>query len=329
MTSSSATGIEALRQRPRASLGYLPTPLEPLKNITQVIPGASAEVLVKRDDLTGFSFAGNKLRLLEFLIGDALDRGTEVMVGCGPTTSNFIASLSQASRASGMDCEIYIPAPLIDYPSVLLARATGAKVTEVPVTRFEIDGYVAERAREIEAGGRKATALPRGGCTAIGAVGYALGAAEITAQLGDRTHVTHVLPAGSCASASGILAGLALLDSPHKVIAVSTNRPIDEAHEVITSISNGVVALAGRPDLDPLTRLTLLDRAEGSTEEDLANARRGLAFAGIATPDHYGPPTVSTLVRTAQEQDGGTVVWWHTGGALGVDRLLGDLAETA
>ena len=313
--------MATLASRPRHRLGYLPTPLETARNLDLLAPGASAELLIKRDDLTGFSFAGNKLRLLEFLIGDALARNTQVMVGCGPTTSNFIASLSQASASVGMACEIYIPEPVIEHPSVQLARACGAQVFGAPVTRFEIDDYVLARAMELEAQGLTAYPLPRGGATAVGAVGYAMGAAEVTQQLAGRTEVTHVLPAGSCASAAGLIAGLALLDSPHRVIAVSTNRPFDEALSVITSICSQIVALAGRPDLDPLTRLTLLDRAEGTSEADVEHVRAALRYAGIAVPEHYGPPTVSRVFQTAQESTG-TVVWWHTGGALGLPRLF-------
>ena len=52
---------ERAEHLPRVSLGYFPTPLEPLRNVGAFIPDARAEVLVKRDDLTGFSTAGNKL----------------------------------------------------------------------------------------------------------------------------------------------------------------------------------------------------------------------------------------------------------------------------
>ncbi|TEX49063.1 MAG: hypothetical protein B7C55_13210, partial [Actinomycetales bacterium mxb001] len=137
----------------RVAFGFFPTPLERLRNVATAIPGARADVLVKRDDLTGFSTAGNKLRLLEFLLGDALAQDAQVMVGCGPTTSNFIASLSQTSAACGLGVEVYIPGPITPNPSIALAEAAGASVTSVPLTRHEIDVYVAGRAVELTSSG--------------------------------------------------------------------------------------------------------------------------------------------------------------------------------
>lgn len=309
----------------RVVLGHFPTPLEPLRGLPAIVPGATAEVLVKRDDLTGFSTAGNKLRLLEFLLGDALERGARTLVGCGPTTSNFIASLAQAGAVLGLQVEVYVPGPTTENPALALARAAGARVTSVPVTRQEIDGFVAERAAELDRSGVPAYAIPRGGATAVGAVGYALAAEEITAQLGDRTDVTIVIPAGSCASAAGLLAGLGLLESPYRLVAVSTNRPIDEAYEVLLSVASGVVErLGGAPEgLDD--RFTLLDRADGSTETDLQHVRAALRHSGVVAADHYGPPTLSQVVHEAGAGDGATVVWWHTGGVLGMPSLLSRL----
>jgi D-cysteine desulfhydrase len=311
---------------PRVRLGNFPTPLELLANAHQVIPGAQAEVLVKRDDLTGFSTAGNKLRLLEFLLGDALAEGAKTMVGCGPTTSNFIASLSQTSAVTGLDVEVYIPGPITTNASIALAVAAGARVASVPVTRHEIDGFVARRAEELTKAGTPAYGIPRGGATAVGAIGYALAAEELTQQLGDRTDVAIVIPAGSCASSAGILAGLTLMDSPYRVIAVSTNREINEARDVILGISQGVVDALGGASSRPEDRLTLIDRANPETEEDLAHVRAALRYGGIIAADHYGPATLTEVVRAAREPAAATIVWWHTGGVLGLNRILDLLA---
>lgn len=311
----------------RVALGYFPTPLEPLRNVATAIPGARADVLVKRDDLTGFSTAGNKLRLLEFLLGDALAQDAQVMVGCGPTTSNFIASLSQASAACGLDVEVYIPGPITPNPSIALAEAAGASVTSVPLTRHEIDAYVAGRAAELTSSGIRAYGIPRGGATPIGAVGYALAVEEAVGQLGGRDNVVFVVPAGSCATSAGILAGLTLLDSPHRVIAVSTNRQIDEARDVLLTISGGVVDLLGGAADRPEERLTLIDRADGETDEDLGHVRNVLRQSGVIAAEHYGPATLTEVVRAAQEPAASTVVWWHTGGTLGLPRLLDLVAE--
>lgn len=311
---------------PRLAFGSFPTPLQQLRNADRVAPGARAEVLVKRDDLAGFCTAGSKSRLLEFLLADALAQGTRAVIGCGPTTSNFIASLSQASAVVGLDVEIYIPGPITLNPSIELAKAAGASVTSVPISRHEIDGFVADRAAELTRSGTPAYGIPRGGATAVGAVGYALAGEEICTQLGDRDDVVIVIPAGSCAGAAGILAGLTLLDSPHRLIAVSTNRPIDEARDVLLGISDAVVARLGGASSPAHERLTLIDRTDGHVEQDLSNARAALQYSGIIAADHYGPATLTEVVRATCEPVASTVVWWHTGGVLGLGRILHLLA---
>ena len=322
---------ETLQERaahlPRVRLGLFPTPLEPLRNVEQAIPGVRAEVLVKRDDLTGFSTAGNKLRLLEFLLGDALARGTRTMVGCGPTTSNFIASLSQTSATFDLACEVYIPGPITPNASIALAEATGARVRSVPLTKHQIDDFVAARAAELTEQGSVGYGIPRGGATAVGAVGYALAAEEVVHQLGDRQDVVFVIPAGSCASSAGVLAGLTLLESPHRVIAVSTNRQIDEAREVLLGLSRGVIDLLGGAPDEPERRLTLIDRAGEPTAEDLAGVRSVLRHGGVIAADHYGPATLTEVMRAARGSAADTVVWWHTGGVLGLPRMLELLHE--
>jgi L-cysteate sulfo-lyase len=59
---------QALDLLPRYRLASLPTPLEPAHNLSREL---NIDLWIKRDDLTGLAFGGNKVRKLEYLIGDA------------------------------------------------------------------------------------------------------------------------------------------------------------------------------------------------------------------------------------------------------------------
>ena len=63
----------------RQHLAHLPTPLEPMTNLTRVVGGA--QMFVKRDDCTGLGFGGNKVRQLEFYLGAAEPVLTNTMLG--------------------------------------------------------------------------------------------------------------------------------------------------------------------------------------------------------------------------------------------------------
>ena len=75
----------------RLELALGPTPILKLDRLSRRL---GVELHVKRDDLTGLLESGNKVRKLEFLVGDALAGGYDCLVGCGGASSNFIAALA-------------------------------------------------------------------------------------------------------------------------------------------------------------------------------------------------------------------------------------------
>ena len=74
-----------LSRFPRVHLAHLPTPLEPLPNLSKELGGPN--LFIKRDDCTGLGTGGNKTRKLEFLIADALEQGADVVITQGAPTS--------------------------------------------------------------------------------------------------------------------------------------------------------------------------------------------------------------------------------------------------
>ncbi len=73
---------------PRARLVHAPTPLEALPNLSARLGGA--RLLVKRDDCTGLAFGGNKVRQLEFYLGEAQARAADTVLITGAVQSNFV-----------------------------------------------------------------------------------------------------------------------------------------------------------------------------------------------------------------------------------------------
>ena len=85
----------------RLPLALLPTPLVEAPRLSKALNGP--RLFIKRDDLTGFGFGGNKVRGLEFYIADALDTNADVIVtGAGPQ-SNHVRATAAAARVAGLD----------------------------------------------------------------------------------------------------------------------------------------------------------------------------------------------------------------------------------
>lgn len=61
------------------------TPVERLDNISRDL---GVEFYIKRDDLTSFGSGGNKLRKLEYLMQEALDKGSTLVLTVGGSQTN-------------------------------------------------------------------------------------------------------------------------------------------------------------------------------------------------------------------------------------------------
>src|SRR6266481_8559193 len=95
--------IEALA---RFRLAQLPTPIEELKSLSRELGGP--ELLIKRDDQTGLALGGNKVRKLEFLVGDALAQGADTLVTAGAAQSNHCRQTVAGTAKAVLKCELIL-----------------------------------------------------------------------------------------------------------------------------------------------------------------------------------------------------------------------------
>jgi len=85
---------------PKKNLIPLPTPLQKLENLSQSLGGPN--IYIKRDDLTGLAFGGNKSRKLEFIIQDALDKNADVIITWAAVQSNWCLQTAAVARKFGI-----------------------------------------------------------------------------------------------------------------------------------------------------------------------------------------------------------------------------------
>src|ERR687885_1680366 len=96
----------SIASQPRFRLAALPTPLQEAKRLRAALGGKDCcpRILIKRDDLTGLAFGGNKTRKLEYLIADALGQGADVVLTVGAAQSNHCRQTAAAARRVGLRC---------------------------------------------------------------------------------------------------------------------------------------------------------------------------------------------------------------------------------
>jgi 1-aminocyclopropane-1-carboxylate deaminase/D-cysteine desulfhydrase-like pyridoxal-dependent ACC family enzyme len=95
---------------PRVALVHGPTPI-PRRRALDELP--SVDLWIKRDDATGAAEAGNKVRKLEWLLGDALSRRADTVVTCGGLPSNHARTTRIAREARSWDGSLGPPAPFV------------------------------------------------------------------------------------------------------------------------------------------------------------------------------------------------------------------------
>ncbi len=299
------------------ALGIAPTPLVAAHRLR----GATGiDGWIKRDDLIGFAQAGTKTRPLEFLVADALDGGYDCLVGCGGAGSNFIAALAAAAAVTGLGCHLVLHgrrAPPA-HPNVAAALAWGATVrfTGKP-DREAVDAAAADRGAWLAAQGHRPYVIPRGGATAVGALGGATAVAELEEPLGGRPPARIVVAAGSGTTAAGLLVGLAERGWPTTLVAAAVSRPVTETRAVIVALADSCAALLGVPAPDPAS-LEVVDAigpgfAIASPDADGA-ADLALRTEGIILDPTYTAKAFATLLSRPGD---GTTVFWHTGGIAG------------
>lgn len=208
---------QALRSRHGAvSLLAHPSPIERLERLEAAL-GTHVRIYVKRDDVAGIGGGGNKLRKLEFLLGDAIAQGCDTFVTTGGLQSNHCRLSAAASARMGLACELVladvVPRHDADYRgngNLLLDAIFGATVHRVPGDA-DRPAFLQARAEALRAEGRKAYVVGAGGSSPVGALGYVACAREILGQeaaLGER-FVRIVVPNGSAGTHAGLAAGMA------------------------------------------------------------------------------------------------------------------------
>ncbi len=242
-----------LEKRPRFTLLEGRTPIQRLTRLEQALGCRDCPpVYVKRDDLMGIGGGGNKLRKLEFLIGEALDQGCDTFITTGARQSNHARLSAAAAARAGLSCELVLTDTVARDDeayrrngNVLLDDLFGATVHR---RSGDVDALAVarERAELLSAQGRRAYVVGSGGSSPLGCLGYAVCAEEIMAQeqdLGLRFSRI-IVPNGSSGTHAGLAAGMkAAGDEPSRIESFTVLAPIEKARAVTTELAAQTLAL--------------------------------------------------------------------------------------
>ena len=216
-----------LTSLPRAPLATLPTHLTPLA--TPYLP--IRHLSIKRDDLTSPTYGGNKVRKLEFLLGQAQAERRKAVITFGAYGSNHALATAVHARALGIEPHAIL-SPQVPTAYV---RATVLAHAGLGTVLHPIEGFDGADAKEqlteqlSKRDGCEPLVIPMGGSSALGAVGFVDAALELTEQA--RPDVVY-LAGGTLGTAVGLAVGFAAAGVATRVVAVRVT-PATVANEAV------------------------------------------------------------------------------------------------
>lgn len=332
----------------RTPLGQTPTPLEPQPTLLSALlgPGPWPTLWCKRDDLTGVSVTGNKVRKLEFLVAQAKQQGADTLLTCGGIQSNHCRATAAVAAQQGLGAKLLLrhegPVPTAT-GNLLLDRLLGAQVQFISRADYQRrDELLAQAEKTLQTHGRRGYVIPEGGSNGLGCLGYVRCMDELRAQVPDpHAPLTIVSAVGSGGTLAGLIVGALLRKLPWRIVGF--NVCDDRAYFVrrISAILREADALLHHPsELATIARdaESLVEIRDGyvgrgyalSQPEELRMIAQVARRSGLLLDPVYTGKAMYGLLgelRRDPASFGDRVVFLHSGGVFGLLAASDELAQ--
>ncbi|EDO45249.1 predicted protein [Nematostella vectensis] len=293
------------------------------------LPG-DFKLCIKRDDLTGSTLSGNKVRKLEFLMADAIKKKCDTVITCGGIQSNHCRATAVAARELNMDCYLLLRHKDKDPPAgyhgnLLLNRLVGSHLMLVPYEGYEsgLKMRMENLAEKLRQQGKSPYVIPLGGSNEIGLFGYITAFHELTKQNVLDEFDDMVMCVGSSGTAAGIAIGNYLTGNKLKCHAVNV---CDDAAFFYKCVNEELVSV-GLTDVHAEDILDIIEGYKGkgyavSTTEELEDIVRISSTTGIMLDPVYTIKSVRGMLAEMKNNPsrfkGKRVLYIHTGGVFGL-----------
>jgi D-cysteine desulfhydrase len=325
-SSSGGVGDARLRELAWVPVADVPTPVERLSRLSRHL---GVQVWCKRDDQTGLLYGGNKVRKLEWLLGDAARQRAQAIVTMGARGSHHVLATSIYGTQLGFEVHaVMTPQPSTPHveENFERVRALGTVVHEASSYRHAPWVLLSSRAR-LAARGARTYWVPPGGSSPRGALGYVEAGLEIAAQIqaGEMPKPAAIfVTLGSGGTVAGLAVGLALRGLHVPIHAV---RVVDAWMSSATRLRwlvYRVVGLLRRHDPSwpavsyAANQLVQIDGEQLGAGYGVGTRASDRALEVCAREESllldttYTAKTMASLMVHAPQMQNKTVLYWHT-----------------
>ena len=205
----------------KLTLGIFPTPVQELCSFRDML-GDGKRMFLKRDDLCGIGLGGNKVRKLEYLLADALEKQCDCIVTGGGALSNQPIAAAACAAKAGLQTHLVLP----ETAGAMLQNAVRLFGAEVYLTEKSADvpKCIRQTAKMLQAKDRRPYIIPPGASGVHGVLGYADAMRELHEQMAG-IPIHHVLCCGATGNTyAGLVLGAKLYSPGTRVTVVSIAR---------------------------------------------------------------------------------------------------------
>ena len=320
-----------LRPEYKLPLAQIPTPIE-LWQLSEL--PEKYTLWLKIDDQTGGTTSGNKIRKLEFLLADAIQKRADSTITAGGIQSNHCRTTALASTRLGLKPFLFLrtenPRAVEELiGNLLLDHLASAEIIPISPSQYARRAELSrELADELQKEGRSPYIIPEGGSNGLGAWGYIEAVREIavqTAQMGIQISDL-VFACGSGGTAAGIALGSALSGAPWRVHAINVCDDANYFYRVVNQILKELGSnLPAEDILDIIDGYKGLGYAKSTREELEFIVRTSVETGIILDPVYTGKAAFGLLRELSRNPDrfqGRDILFIHTGGVFGLyDKL--------
>lgn len=320
---------------PRMNIAHLPTPLEEMPRLTERLGGP--QIWIKREDMTGLAYGGNKARHYEFEMPHVADLGYDVMINIMDYHSNNARMTAAAANKIGMRYVLVLKnaANRNVQGNLLIDKILGAELHLLDEYQSgDAEGYANRLKEGLEAEGHKPYLIqdhlfPR----IVGMVGFVQAGIEILEQIkeNDLKNV-HILGVAG-RSLSGLIIAAKSMGLDWKFTGVTVNYDVPLSGYIFDH-NKDIQKLLDLPVTFEQSDMRILDQYVGEGYGVMtAQVTEAIHIAAqtdaiICDPNYTGT-VMAALIDQVEEggfSDGETVIFLHTGGLPAVFTFADQLA---
>lgn len=312
----------------QVKLGLFPTPLQK-SSLGAALGGI--HLYIKRDDLCGIGFGGNKVRKLEYILADAITSGADCVVTGGGRRSNQTVAAAACCGKAGLAAHVVVPENTPNMTRSLIALSGGVLHTVPDGQTSSLTKTMRSVAKELRSQGHTPYIVPAGASTPLGAIGYVEAMKELCIQATEQgITIDHVVCCGATGNTyAGVALGAKRYSPKTKTTAIAIGRRFTHRETLLRQIHE-TEALLGCESGIGLDDLHIHFSCGRGADVPSARGREAMehmaAAEGIFLDPYFTGKAFAGLMELCREgtlRPGENVVFIHTGGTIS---LIGQIS---